>query len=68
MTMVERIRSNGRGTEMDYLVRRAVKYGFSHAALLDASTLKARSEVRDMCRADKCSRYGKNWRCPPACG
>lgn len=25
-------------------------------------------EVRDMCRADKCSAYGRNWRCPPACG
>ena len=53
---------------MDDLVTRAIDYGFSHAALLDASTLRARSEVRDMCSADKCRRYGKNWRCPPACG
>ncbi|MDR3166217.1 MAG: DUF2284 domain-containing protein [Synergistaceae bacterium] len=53
---------------MDNLVIKAVNYGFSHAALLDASTLRARSEVRDMCGADRCNRYGKNWRCPPACG
>lgn len=24
--------------------------------------------VRDMCAADKCRAYGKNWTCPPACG
>jgi predicted metal-binding protein len=53
---------------MDELVTKAIDYGFSHAALLDASTLRARNEVRDMCSADKCNRYGKNWRCPPACG
>jgi predicted metal-binding protein len=53
---------------MDDLVTRAVKHGFSHAALLDVSMLRARSEVRDMCGSGKCNRYGKNWRCPPACG
>ena len=53
---------------MNDLVTRSIDYGFSHAALLDALTLRARNEVRDMCRADKCSQYGKNWRCPPACG
>jgi len=24
--------------------------------------------VRDMCAADKCGAYNKNWTCPPACG
>lgn len=32
------------------------------------STLVFRPEVRDMCAADKCSSYNKNWSCPPACG
>jgi predicted metal-binding protein len=53
---------------MDVLVERALGFGFSHAALLDASTLAVRSEVRDMCRADKCRHYDKSWMCPPACG
>ncbi len=25
-------------------------------------------QVRDMCAADLCHSYGKNWTCPPACG
>ena len=49
------------------LVERAIKHGFSHASLLDVSTLTVRSEVRDMCRVDKCQMYDKNWMCPPAC-
>ena len=49
-------------------VEQALAFGFSHAALLDASTLELRHEVRDMCAADKCHAYGKSWVCPPACG
>lgn len=41
---------------------------FEHAAPLDATTLEFRPEVRDMCAADRCRSYGKNWTCPPACG
>ena len=33
---------------------------------MDALTV--REEVRDMCAADLCHSYGKNWSCPPACG
>ncbi|MDR1509500.1 MAG: DUF2284 domain-containing protein [Synergistaceae bacterium] len=55
-------------TNMNELVERALRHGFSHASLLDVSTLAVRNEVRDMCRADKCNRYGKNWMCPPYCG
>ncbi|GHS93577.1 hypothetical protein AGMMS50276_04410 [Synergistales bacterium] len=58
---------NTNNKTMRELVERAIKYGFSHASLLDASTLTVRSEVRDMCRADKCQMYDKNWMCPPAC-
>lgn len=53
---------------MQALARRAVDFGFSHAAVLDVQTLALRPEVRDMCAADKCHAYGKNWTCPPACG
>lgn len=53
---------------MDELVKKALEFGFSHAAPLDASTLVLRPEVRDMCAADKCKAYDRNWMCPPACG
>lgn len=49
-------------------VKTALDLGFTAAALLDISTLKALPEVREMCAADKCHMYGKNWSCPPACG
>lgn len=42
--------------------------GFSEAALLDCSTLELREEVREMCGANTCGMYGKNWACPPGCG
>jgi predicted metal-binding protein len=42
--------------------------GFDHAVALDISTLTPRQDVRDMCRADTCRAYGKNWTCPPHCG
>ena len=50
------------------LVKLALDVGFSHAALLDASTLRALPEVRDMCASGRCQRYGRSWSCPPACG
>lgn len=50
------------------LVREALDFGFSHAGLLDVSTLRPRAEVRDMCAADRCQAYNKSWVCPPACG
>ena len=50
------------------LVRQAEEFGFSHAALLDTSTLTLRVEARDMCAAGKCKSYNKSWVCPPACG
>lgn len=46
----------------------ALQVGFTHAASLDPSTLRFRSEVRDMCAANRCNKYGKCWSCPPGCG
>jgi predicted metal-binding protein len=50
------------------LVREALEEGFSEAGELSLDALIFMPEVRDMCNADKCRQYGKNWRCPPACG
>lgn len=46
----------------------AFKYGFTHAGELNVKALVFMPEVREMCRADRCHAYGKNWHCPPACG
>ena len=45
----------------------AMDCGFTHCVLLDISTLEFLQEVRDMCNADKCGKYGTSWSCPPAC-
>jgi len=41
--------------------------GFTHCVPLDVSKLEFLHEVRDMCNAEQCDRYGKSWSCPPAC-
>ncbi len=46
----------------------ALAQGFTCAAALDPGALAVRAEVRDMCAADKCRAYGRNWTCPPHCG
>ena len=51
-----------------YWCQKAVSMGFSKAVPLDVNTLHPRQDVRDMCAADKCGAYGKNWTCPPYCG
>ena len=53
---------------MENWIEAALALGFDHAAPLDIAALKPRQDVRDMCRADTCRAYGKNWTCPPHCG
>lgn len=53
---------------MEQWIMIAKEIGFSHASPLDISTLIPRAEVREMCAADLCRAYGKNWTCPPHCG
>ena len=53
---------------MEKWIEKAIALGFSHAQPLDICTLQPRQDVRDMCAADKCGAYGKNWTCPPLCG
>ena len=55
-------------TSADDWVKKALALGFACAAPLDIATLQPRQDVRDMCAADKCGAYGKNWTCPPHCG
>ncbi|MDR1892490.1 MAG: DUF2284 domain-containing protein [Oscillospiraceae bacterium] len=56
------------GEPINTLVKRALDFGFSHAAPLDPTSLKIRREVRDMCAADKCKSFNNCWVCPPGCG
>lgn len=49
-------------------VKLALEIGFSQAAEFSAPELRALPEVREMCRSDRCRRYGRSWSCPPACG
>ena len=53
---------------MEQWIARALALGFSHAAPLEVSGLTPRQDIRDMCAADTCGAYGKNWTCPPHCG
>lgn len=50
------------------LLALAEELGFSHRGPLNMAALEFRKEVRDMCAADKCQSYGRNWCCPPHCG
>ena len=54
--------------DMEYLTGLAREAGFTNAGPLDAGTIELKDEVRAMCGANSCGAYGKNWRCPPACG
>ena len=54
--------------KVEQVVSLAEKIGFSHIGQLNVEALNFRQEVRDMCSADKCRKYGKCWTCPPYCG
>ena len=53
---------------MNKKVQTALDAGFTYAIELDVTTLEPNAQVREMCAADKCGAYGKNWTCPPECG
>lgn len=46
----------------------AAQIGFEHWAPVSPQTLEVLDEVRAMCSADRCKRYGHSWSCPPYCG
>ena len=49
-------------------IQNALDMGFTQAGELNLKALIFMPEVREMCAADRCHMYGKNWRCPPGCG
>ena len=53
---------------MEEIMKLAAQLGFTHGVQLNVAGLEFRKEVRDMCAADRCQSFGKNWSCPPACG
>ncbi len=52
----------------EQMQKEALEAGFSGAWAFDPGLLRFLPEVRDMCSAEKCGRYGHSWSCPPACG
>lgn len=56
------------GGIMERLMSLAGENGFSHWAAADLSAFVPLPSVREMCAADRCGQYGKNWACPPECG
>ncbi len=55
-------------SNLQSIIDQALAHGFTHAGELNCQALEFMSEVRDMCAADRCRSYGRNWTCPPACG
>jgi len=53
---------------MERILNLAQEIGFTTAAPLNMEALVFRTEVRDMCAADRCQSYDRSWSCPPACG
>ena len=51
---------------VEELKKLALEEGFSNAGQLNLKALVFMPEVRQMCSADKCHAYGRNWRLPTA--
>ena len=49
-------------------IKIAEETGFSASGIIYPDMIEFRQDVRDMCSADRCNKYGKSWTCPPACG
>ena len=54
--------------DIEKLRKIGLECGFTHVVPLDVSTIELQDAVRDMCSANSCGQYGKNWTCPPGCG
>ncbi len=49
-------------------IKMATEVGFDHAGYADISKMEFLPEIREMCKDNRCGKYGKSWACPPACG
>lgn len=54
--------------DLNDILALAEEIGFTHAGPLAMDALVFRTQVRDMCAADRCGHYGRTWTCPPGCG
>lgn len=50
------------------LRNQATALGIEYMQAFDPQIMRFLPEVREMCAADKCRRFNKNWSCPPAIG
>lgn len=53
---------------MTQLMTLAEENGFSHCAYANMAAFAPLAEVRKMCEANRCGKFGSNWACPPGCG
>ena len=51
-----------------WITRAKEEFGFEEAGALNVEALEFMPEVRQMCAADRCRSYNRNWSCPPGCG
>ena len=55
-------------TNFEEMKALALQAGFGEAWAFDPRKLVFLPQVREMCSADRCKSFGRNWCCPPACG
>ncbi len=53
---------------MNFLEQQLKAAGFYEYGLVDIGDIRFSQEVRKMCEANTCQKYGKTWACPPAVG
>lgn len=53
---------------MNFLEQQLNAAGFFQYGVIDTADIHFSQEVRVMCEANTCQRYGKTWACPPAVG
>lgn len=56
------------GDVTKWIMRAKEEFGFEEAGALNVEALEFMPEVRQMCAADRCRSYNRNWSCPPGCG
>ncbi|MCI6538176.1 MAG: DUF2284 domain-containing protein [Lachnospiraceae bacterium] len=55
--------------DLQTLIRKAKeRFEFEESGALNVEALEFLPEVRQMCAADRCRSYNRNWSCPPGCG
>lgn len=53
---------------MSFLTQQLDAAGFFEYGIVDTGKINFSQEVRKMCEANTCRRYGKTWACPPGVG